>query len=67
MRRLRELYEGGLIRKRKYASIRNSSDVEKETGKKMKNQKTEFMKGCEVPKIVPYKTRMSFCQRHRYW
>ena len=67
MRRLCELYEGGLIGKRKYASIRNSSDVEKETGKKMKNQKTEFMKGCEVPKIVPYKTPMSFCLRHRYW
>jgi len=54
------LYEGGLISKRMYTSIRNSSDVVKETGKKKKNQKTEFMKGCEVPKILPYKTLVSF-------
>lgn len=60
VRSLRVLYEGGLISKRKYTSIRNSSDVVKETGKKKKNQKTEFMKGCEVPKILPYKTLMSF-------
>jgi len=54
------LYEGGLISKRKYTSIRNSSDVVKETGKKRKNVKTEFMTGCEVPKILPYKTLMTF-------
>ena len=54
------LYEGGLISKRKYTSIRNSSDVVKETEKKRKNTKTEFLKGCEVPKILPYKTLMSF-------
>ena len=60
VRSLRVLYEGGPISKRKYTSIRNSSDVAKETGKKKKNQKTEFMKGCEVPKILPYKTLMSF-------
>ena len=60
VRSLRVLYEGGLISKRKYTRIRNSSDVVKETGKKKKNQKTEFMKGCEVPKILPYKTLMSF-------
>ena len=60
VRSMRVLYEGGLISKRKYTSIRNSSDVVKETDKKRKNRKTEFMKGCEVPKILPYKTVMSF-------
>ena len=60
VRSLRVLYEGGLISKRKYTSIRNSSDVVKETGKKKKNQKTELMKGCEVPNILPYKSLMSF-------
>ena len=48
MRNLRVLYEGGLISKRKYTSIRNSSDVVKETGKKKKNRKTERMKRCEI-------------------
>ena len=57
---MRVLYERGLISKRKYTSIRNSSDVVKETGKKRKNVKTEFMTGCEVPKILPYKTLMAF-------
>ena len=60
VRSLRVLYEGGLISKRKYTSIRNSSDVVKETGKKKKNQKTELMKGCEIPKVLPNKTAMSF-------
>lgn len=60
VRSMRVLYEGGLISKRKYTSIRNSSDVVKETGKKRKNVKTEFMTGCEVPKILPYKTLMTF-------
>lgn len=39
---MRVLYEGGLISKSKYTSIRNSSDVVKETGKKRENVKTEF-------------------------
>ena len=60
VRSMRVLYEGGLISKRKYTSIRNSSDVVKQTDKKRKNMKTEFLKGCEVPKILPYKTLMSF-------
>ena len=60
VRSMRVLYEGGLISKRKYTSIRNSSDVVKETEKKRENMKTEFLKGCEVPKILPYKTLMSF-------
>ena len=60
MRSLRALYEGGLISKRKYTSIRNSSDVVGETEKKKKNMKTEFMTGCEVPTILSYKTLMCF-------
>ena len=44
----------------KVPSIRNSLDVVKDTGKKKKNQKTELMKGCEIPKILPYKTLMTF-------
>ena len=54
------LYEGGLISKRKYTSIRNSSDVVRETEKEKKNMKTEFMTGSEVPKVLPYKTLTSF-------
>ncbi|KAJ7380665.1 hypothetical protein OS493_007031 [Desmophyllum pertusum] len=49
-----------LISKIKYTSIRNSTDVVKESGKKVKNNKTEIMKKCEVPKIVPYKSLTSF-------
>ena len=48
--------------KRKYTSIHNATDVVKESGKKCKNKKTEFMKKCEVPKIVPYKSLTSFIQ-----
>jgi len=39
VRSLHVLYEGGLKNKRRYTSIRNSSDVVKETGKKNKHQK----------------------------
>lgn len=60
VRSLHVLYEGGLISKRKYTSIRNSSDVVRETEKEKKNIKTEFMTGCEVSNILPYKTLMSF-------
>ena len=38
----------------------SETDVIKETGKKRKNVKTEFMTGCEVPKILRYKTLMAF-------
>lgn len=56
VRSMRVLYQGGLISKRKYTSIRNSTDTIKGTEKKRKkNQKAEFMKGCEIPKILPYK------------
>ena len=50
------LYEGGLITKRihVYTSIRNSTNIVKESEKKKKNLvKTEFLAGCEVPNILP--------------
>ena len=61
IRSMRVLYESGLLGKRKYSSIRNSSDVLNESGgKKRKNQKAEIIPGVEVPKILPYKNLMSF-------
>ncbi len=54
IRSMRVLYERGLIGKRKYTSIRNSSDVVTATGNK-KNKKAEILPGCEIPKILPYK------------
>ena len=61
IRSMRVLYESGLLGKRKYTSIRNSSDVLNESGgKKIKNQKAEIIRGVEVPKILPYKNLMSF-------
>ena len=61
IRSMRVLYESGLLGKRKYTSIRNSSDVLNESGgEKRKNQKTEIIPGVEVPKILPYKNLMSF-------
>ena len=49
------LYERGLIGKRKYTSICNSSDVTTTTRNKRKNKKPKILQGCEIPKIVPYK------------
>ncbi|PFX18043.1 hypothetical protein AWC38_SpisGene17603 [Stylophora pistillata] len=57
---MRVLYESRLLGKRKYASIRNSSDVLNESGGREKNQKAEFLPGVEVPKILPNKNLMSF-------
>ena len=54
------LYKGGLICKRKYTSIRNSSGVAKETGRRRENVKTKSIAWCEIPKILPYKALMSF-------
>ena len=48
------LYKGGLKRKRKYTSIRNSCDiVEQHVDESDRNEKSEFLQGCEVPEIVP--------------
>ena len=61
IRSMRVLYESGQLGKRKYTSIRNSSDVLNESGgEKRKNQKAEIIPGVEVPKILPYKNLMSF-------
>lgn len=61
IRSMRVLYESGLLGKRKYTSIRNSSDVLNEAGGgKRKNQKAEILPRVEVPKILPYKNLMSF-------
>lgn len=59
---MRVLYEGGLLNGKKYTSIRNTKDVVKESGKNCKNKKIEFMKNCEIPKTVSYKTLTSFIQ-----
>ena len=64
VRSMHVLYEGGLISKKKYTSIPNTSDVVKESARKSKNNKTEFMKKCKVPKIVPYKSLASFFPKH---
>lgn len=60
VRSMHVLYEGGLICKRKYTSIRNSSGVAKETGRRREKVKTKSIAWCEIPKILPYKALMSF-------
>lgn len=48
------LYKGGLKRKRKYTSIRNSGDVfEQHVDESERNEKSGFLQGCEVPEIIP--------------
>ena len=60
VRSMRVLYEGGLISKRKYTSVRNGSDIVKQSDNGLlRNLKTEIMQGCEIPKIIPYKTLMT--------
>ena len=65
------LYEGGLISKRKYTSVRNSSDIVKQSDNGLlRNLKTEIMQGCEIPKIIPYKTLMTHIRNMtsvRFW
>ena len=60
VRSMHVLYEGGLICKRKYTSIRNNSGVAKETGRRREKVKTKSIAWCEIPKILPYKALMSF-------
>ena len=64
VRSMHVLYEGGLISKKQYTSIPNTSDVVKESARKSKKNKTEFMKKCKVPKIVPCKSLASFFLKH---
>ena len=53
--------EGGMVSKRKYTNIRNSGDVMKQSPDQSgKNKKSQFMQSCEIPKILLYKTRMSY-------
>lgn len=59
---MRVLYEGGLLSRKKYSSIWNTTDVVKESGKNCKNKKSEVMKNIEIPKIVSFKTLTSFIQ-----
>ena len=58
VRSMRVLYESGLISKRKYTSIRNSCDIIKTCNNK--KRKWQIFEGCEIPKIVPYKTLMKY-------
>ena len=58
VRSMRVLYESGLISKRKYTSIRNSCDIIKTCNNK--KRKCQIFEGCEIPKIVPYKTLMKY-------
>ena len=61
IRSMRILYENGLLGKRKYTSIRNSSDISNvRDGKKRKNSKTVIMPGLKIPKILPYKSLVTF-------
>ena len=61
LRSMRVLYEGGMVSKRKYTNIRNSSDVMKQSPDQSgKNKKSQFMQSCEIPTILQYKTLMSY-------
>lgn len=57
LRSMHVLHEGGLLSKQKYTNSRNSSDVTKHVPDKLcRNDKTLFMEGCEISKILPYIT-----------
>ena len=61
LRSMRVLYEGGMVSRRKYTNIRNSGDVMKQSPDESgKNKKSQFMQSCEIPKILPYKSLMSY-------
>ena len=55
------LYEGGIVSKRKHNNIPNSSDVMKQLSDQSgKNNKSQLMQSYEIPKILLYKTLMSY-------
>ena len=62
IRSLRVLYDGGLLGKRKYTSVRNSSDVlsEPHGKRRKKKQKAKLLPGVEVPKMLSYKALTTF-------
>lgn len=67
IRSIRVLYEGGIMSKKKYSTLRNCSDVAKENcsdvaKEAITNSKVEFMAECQIPKIVPYKKLMKIIQ-----
>ena len=48
------------VQDRLWTSVRNSSDIVKQSDNGLlRNLKTEIMQGCEIPKIIPYKTLMT--------
>ena len=57
VRSIRELYEGGILSKKEYSTKRNCSDVTKDADD---NSKSEFVKGCQVPKVISYKKLMKY-------
>lgn len=57
IRSIRTLYEGGLMSKREYTAKRNCGDSRKDDENTDKS--SEFMTGCKIPKVVPYKRMMS--------
>lgn len=61
VRSARYLYDGNLISKRKYTKLRlctyQRKDPESARGIR---RPSEFMKGCPLPNILPYKTLMKF-------
>lgn len=58
VRSIRVLYEGGIMSKRKYTSVRNCTDIVYEDGITRKNEKTQFMTGCQIPKVISYQRLM---------
>lgn len=61
VRSARYLYDGNLISKRKYTRLRLCTYQRKDV-ESVRRQicPTEFMKGCPLPNILPYKTLMKF-------
>lgn len=60
IRSMRTLYEGGLISSRKYTKIRNCGDGVKSSDTKEGAGATEFLPGCTIPKLLPYKFLISY-------
>ena len=58
VRNMRVLYESRLISKRKYTSICNSCDIIITCNNKKRIW--QIFEGCEIPKIVPYKTLIKY-------
>ena len=57
IRSIRTLYEGSLLSKREYTAKRNCGDNTRDDPRTASS--SEFMQGCEIPKLLPYKKLMS--------